>query len=168
MSPLCSLNANWLCAHPSGPAAAAPDATEAGACCTSCSRFTFYCLCAHMVSSLYSRLYCHYHHHVAINAALLYSDVEFMYVIHLSRHTRRIACRRIASRFVSFLFIFLWGGWVWNCFGTWNRAPICHLSALLVLLMVLVLPTTFHNIPKCNYICMYGVCMYVCMYIWGH
>lgn len=30
-------------------------------------RFTFYCQCAHMVSSLCSRLYCHYHHHVAIN-----------------------------------------------------------------------------------------------------
>lgn len=78
MSPLCSLNVNrllplllllptraWVLSPLPLPAhCSLPPPGELP---VTAFRFTFYCQCAHMVSSLCSRLYCHYHHHVAIN-----------------------------------------------------------------------------------------------------
>lgn len=69
--------------------------------------FVFYCLCAHMVSSLCSQLYCHYHlrqpyqcaHRAAINAPFIHSQ-DTCYIYHTYRAQCGLARAEIASHLV--------------------------------------------------------------------
>jgi len=77
-------------------------------------RFTFYCLCAHMVISLWTRLYCHYHHHVAINTPSHISFQRYECTCYIYHSTR-------FPIFIQSCFSAFFLGWVRNCFGTCTR-----------------------------------------------
>lgn len=133
MSPLCSLNVNrllplppllllptraWVLSVPfAQPAPVRRTASTA-------FRFTFYCQCAHMVSSLCSRLYCHYHHHVAINTPSHIHNTTLLPCSAPLRYAVRVTSIYHSARFNIWEPLEEWlgvGCWTRNCFGMWQR-----------------------------------------------